>query len=128
MDRWPAVARLMRRLAALKDRAPALRGFSDRCLHGDPGGDSLHLVYVQDMTVAPARSFGPCGLLLEMRFDRGAARRRFPGLSVCDFGDEQISLMTVDGPPTAAFRALEDAIWGLVYEEAVRFEQQAPPG
>lgn len=71
------------------------------------------------------RTYGPHGIRLELRFDRGDARRRFPMLSVCDFGDSQISLMVVDGPPTPAFRELENALWGVVYDEALRFERSA---
>ena len=71
---------------------------------------------------AVRRTFGEHGLRLELRFDRGAARRLFPMLSVCDFGDSQISVMLVEGPPTSAFRELEDALWGLVYAEARRTE------
>jgi len=68
------------------------------------------------------RSFGEHGLRLLLRFDRGRARRLFPMLSVSDFGDSQISLMIVQGPPTAAFRSLEDVLWGAVYEAVMRFE------
>jgi len=71
------------------------------------------------------RSFGEHGLRLLLRFDRGRARRLFPMLSVSDFGDSQISLMIVQGPPTAAFRNLEDALWGAVYEEITCFETEA---
>jgi len=71
------------------------------------------------------RSFGEHGLRLLLRFDRGQARRLFPMLSVCDFGDSQISLMTVEGPTTARFRTLEDAIWGVLYDEVTRFEREA---
>lgn len=71
------------------------------------------------------RSFGPHGIRLEARFDRGPARRRFPMLSVCDFGETQISLLTLDGPVTAAFRELENALWGAVYEEVTRFERES---
>ncbi len=46
-------------------------------------------------------------------------------LSICDFGESQISLMTVEGPPTPRFRDLENAIWGLVYDEVTRFEREA---
>jgi hypothetical protein len=70
------------------------------------------------------RTFGEQGLRLQLRFDRGPARRLFPLLSVCDFGDSQISLMIVEGPPTPRFRELENALWGAVYEEATRFEKQ----
>lgn len=73
---------------------------------------------------AVCRSFGEHGLRLLLRFDRRQARRLFPMLSVCDFGDSQISLMVVEGPTTAGFRALENAIWGAVYEEVTRFETE----
>jgi hypothetical protein len=71
------------------------------------------------------RTFGEHGLRLHLRFDRGPARRCFPMLSVCDFGESQISLMTVEGPPTQSFRDLENAIWGIIYDEATRFERAA---
>src|SRR5579862_1064957 len=79
---------------------------------------------------APAirRSFGEHGLLLQMRFDRGAARRAFPILSVCDFGDAQISLMSLEGPPTPQFRQLENAVWGILYDEAKRFDLERDRG
>ena len=71
------------------------------------------------------RTFGDDGLRLYLRFDRGPARRRFPILSVCDFGNSQISLMIVDGPPTPRFRDLENAVWGIVYDEVTSFEREA---
>jgi hypothetical protein len=142
---WPMTARLVQRLQHLRPSFPSLDGFSDRCLRGDPGEDTLFLVYEHDRTdppdsrprgttdafphrgdeapaAAPRPGFGERGLRLLMRFDRGAARRRLPILSVCDFGEEQISLMIVEGPPTPGFRRVEDAIWGAVYEEVKCFE------
>jgi len=112
---WPMVARLMARLVRLREAWTELGGFSDRCLRGDPSGDTLFLDY--------ASSHGEPGLRLELRFDRGAARRSFPTLSICDFGDSQVSLMVVEGPPTPRFRELENAIWGVLYEEVLRFER-----
>jgi len=158
LDGWPLVARLMARLADLRNSWPALEGFSGRCLRGDPRSNTLFLNYAHQMTEAAnphygeewtalldrlkkdpmpgsriardgpramRRTFGEQGLRLHLRFDRGPARRLFPMLSVCDFGDSQISLMIVDGPPTLRFRNLENALWGAVDEEVTWFEKQA---
>lgn len=132
---WPMVARLTERLLDLRRLHPALRDFSPRCLRGRPAADTLFLVYEREMIESPnpgygrdagapaiRRSFGEEGVCLQLRFDRGAARVDFPILSVCDFGDAQISLMIVEGPTTPRFRELENAVWGIVYEEAVRYE------
>ena len=108
---WRTVARLMDRLTALRDRWPCLAGLSDRCVSGEPDADTCHLAYESD------------GVRLHVRLDRGAARRLLPEMSVADFGDEQISSMSVEGPPSQDFRDLENAIWAVVYEEAVRFER-----
>jgi hypothetical protein len=111
---WRTVARLIDRLTALRERWPCLAGLSDRCLREEADADTCHLDYESD------------GLRLHLRFDRGPARRLFPLLSICDFGDEQISSMSVEGPPSEGFRDLENAIWAVVYEEAVRFERGYP--
>ena len=115
---WPMIARLMVRLMQLRNSWTELSELSDRCLRGDPQSDTLFLDY--------SRVLGEQGLRLEMRFDRGPARRLFPMLSVCDFGDSQVSIMIVEGPPTPRFRELENAIWGLLYEEVLLFERDAP--
>jgi hypothetical protein len=137
LEDWPTVARLMRRLTELQRESAALCDLSPRCLRGHPASDTIFLIYEHDMAETPnpgyrahpavpaiRRSFGEQGLCLQLRFDRGAARREFPILSVCDFGEEQISLMIVEGPPTPRFRDLENAIWGLVYDEALRYEAE----
>ena len=113
---WPMIARLMSRLMQLRNSWTELSEFSDRCLRGDPESDTLFLDY--------SRALGELGLRLEMRFDRGPGRRLFPMLSICDFGDSQISIMIVEGPPTPRFRELENAIWGVLYDEVTRFERE----
>jgi hypothetical protein len=160
-DGWPLVARLMARLADLRNSWPPLGGFSARCLRGDPCSDTLFLIHAHQMTETPnprygeewaafldrlkresmpgsriaregphamLRTFGEQGLRLHVRFDRGPARRLFPTLSVCDGGDSQISLMVVQGPPTVRFRELENALWGAVYEEVTRLEEENARG
>lgn len=138
---WPVVCRLLERLLELRRLSPALRGLSADCLQGDPDSQTLFLLYSNEATglaePIPAslvtreslpslpRRFGSHGIRIEMRFDRGPARRCLPMMSVCDFGDEQISLMTVEGPPTSGFRELENAIWGAVYDEVLRYEHEA---
>jgi hypothetical protein len=36
--------------------------------------------------------------------------------------------MVVQGPPTVRFRELENALWGAVYEEVTRLEEENARG
>jgi hypothetical protein len=123
---WPAVDRLMSRLAGLTAAWAALREFSRDCVRGDPAAETIFLDYERDASGPPARTFGEHGIRLWARFDRGDARLRFPSLSVAVFGDEQLSRLNVEGPPTPEFRALEDGIWTVIYQEVKRFERENP--
>jgi hypothetical protein len=118
---WPAVDRLMSRLAGLTAAWAALSEFSGDCVRGDPAAETIFLDYERD---ASGRTFGEHGIRLQARFDRGNARLRFPSLSVAVFGDEQLSRLNVEGPPTLEFRALEDGIWTVIYQEVKRFERE----
>jgi len=120
---WPAVDRLVSRLAGLTAAWAALREFSRDCVRGDPAAETIFLHYERDASGPPARAFGEHGIRLRAQFDRGPARLRFPTLSVAAFGDEQLSRLSIEGPPTLEFRALEDGIWTVIYQEAQRFER-----
>ncbi|HEV3027112.1 MAG TPA: hypothetical protein VG457_06030 [Planctomycetota bacterium] len=58
VDGWPLVAGLMARVANLRNSWPALGGFSDRCLRGDPRADTLFLNYAHEMTETPNPRYG----------------------------------------------------------------------
>ena len=68
-------------------------------------------------------SFGENGIYFSIRIDRRKGRWYFSMVPMWEFGDSQISMLTIDGPTYEKLDAMRMAIFKVIAEEIQRFEK-----